>query len=67
MQPSNLRRQLLLAALALSAGIVTMMAASMVFSPQPETSRGLGQVRRLLQTRRLYADLATIGRLALCP
>ena len=66
MQTSNPRRPVLLAALALCAGIVALMAGSMVFRPQMETSRGLGQVRRLLEARLLSGDMATIGRWALC-
>lgn len=55
----KLRRQLPLAALALSAGLA-VTAGSMAFNPQPEPpSKGWGQVRRLLDTR--LADAPTDG------
>ena len=66
MQTSNPRRLVSVAALVLSAGVAALAAGSMMFRPQLETSRGLGQVRRLLETRLLSGDLATIGRQALC-
>ena len=66
MQTSNPRRLVSLAALVLSAGVATLTAGSMVLRPQIDTSRGLGQVRRLLEARLLRDDLAMIGKQALC-
>ena len=66
MQTSNPRRLVSLVALVLSAGVAALTVGSTVLRPQVDTSRGLGQVRRLLEARLLRDDLAMIGRRALC-